>query len=89
MSNVQKGRRNRTEFFLENRNGFLTSLYSEIAQIEVKHKIEGTKFAIRLNGTSDISWENFIIKQIGKNIFDTFRSSKLMQIYSLLNQFTV
>lgn len=72
MSNVQKGCTNKTEFFLNDRKSFLTFLYSEIAQIEVKHKIEGMNFAIRLNGTSDISWEKFILPQTGKNIFDTF-----------------
>lgn len=71
MANVQKGRTNRTELFLKNRALFLRMLYSEIAQISVKHEIEGGKFVIRLNGTSDISWEKFIIKD-GKNIFQLF-----------------
>lgn len=71
MANVQKGRTNRTELFLKNRALFLKMLYSEIAQISVKHEIEGGKFVIRLNGTSDISWEKFIIKD-GKNIFQLF-----------------
>lgn len=72
MSTVQKGRINKTEFFLNDRKGFLTMLYSEIAQLEVKHRIEGMNFTVRLNGTSDISWEKFILEQTGKNIFDTF-----------------
>ena len=71
MSTVQRGRINKTELFLQNRATFLTMLYSEIAQIVVKHKIEGSKFAVRLNGTSDISWEKFKIKD-GKNIFELF-----------------
>jgi hypothetical protein len=68
---VAKGRTNKTEFFLSNRELFLQTIYSEIAQIEVKHKIEGGNFTIRLNGTSDISWEKFKIKD-GKNIFQLF-----------------
>jgi hypothetical protein len=68
---VRNGRTNKTEFFLHNRELFLKTIYSEIAQIEVKHKIEGGDFTIRLNGTSDISWENFKIKD-GKNIFELF-----------------
>lgn len=74
MSNVIKGRTNKTEFFLHDRNSFLKMLYIEIAQLELKHKLEKTKFAIRLNVTSDISWENFKIPQTGKNIFDTFKN---------------
>jgi len=72
LNNVQKGRTNKTEFFLNDRNLFLTKLHSEIAQIEVKHKIEGGKFAIRLNTTSDLSFENFKIGNTGKNIFYLF-----------------
>lgn len=71
MDNVKKGRINKTEFFLSDRNKFLLTLYSEIAQLEVKYKIEGGKFAVRLNGTSDISWEKFKIKD-NKNIFELF-----------------
>jgi hypothetical protein len=71
MDNVKKGRTNKTEFFLSDRNKFLMSIYSEIAQLEVKYKIEGGKFAVRLNGTSDISWEKFKIKD-NKNIFELF-----------------
>lgn len=71
MENVKKGRRNKTEFFLHNREFFLTMLYSEIAQIEMKHKIMGGKFCIRLNMTSDLSFEKFKIKD-NKNIFELF-----------------
>lgn len=71
MSTVQKGRINKTELFFENRASFLNMLYIEIAQIQLKHKLEKTKFAIRLNGTSDISYENLPIKD-GKNIFQLF-----------------
>jgi hypothetical protein len=68
---VRNGRTNKTELFLHNRELFLTMLYSQIAKIEVKHKIEGGDFVIRLNGTSDISWEKFKIKD-KKNIFELF-----------------
>lgn len=71
MTNVIKGRTNKTEFFLADRNAFLNKLYIDIAQIELKHKLEETKFTVRLNVTSDISWEKFKIKD-GKNIFELF-----------------
>ena len=74
MSTVQKGRTNKTEFFLADRELFLETLYREIAVIEFKHKLEGTKFAIRLIGTSDLSYETFKIKSTGKNIFDSFKN---------------
>lgn len=73
MSTVQKGRINKTELFLQDRNLFLKMLYVEISQIQLKHKLEKTDFAIRLNGTSDVSWESFKIADTGKNIFETFK----------------
>ncbi|HWY35601.1 MAG TPA: hypothetical protein VNX68_13220 [Nitrosopumilaceae archaeon] len=73
LSTVIKGRTNKTEFFLKDRELFLKMIYSEVAKIAVKHEIEGGDFAIRLNGTSDISWEKFKIKD-GKNIFELFKS---------------
>lgn len=71
MSNVQKGRTNKTEFFLNDRKSFLKMLYIEIAQLELKHRLEETKFTVRLNGTSDISWEKFKIVD-NKTIFELF-----------------
>lgn len=68
---VRNGRTNKTEFFLHNRELFLKMIYSQIAQIAIKHSIEGGDFTIRLNGTSDISWEKFKILE-GKNIFELF-----------------
>ena len=82
---VQNGKTNKTEYFLADRIKFLNQLVSEIETIERKHNaIVGTeqigangktirykKFAIRLNGTSDISFEKFKIKD-NKNIFELF-----------------
>ena len=74
LSQIKKGRTNKTEMFLSNRELFFTMLHSEIAQIEVRHKIEGGDFAIRLNGTSDISFEKFKVGKTGKNLFELFKN---------------
>lgn len=81
---VQAGKVNKTEYFLANRVQFLNQLVDEIAKIERLHnEIQGDfklsrvgnvkykSFAIRLNGTSDISFEKFKIRD-GKNIFELF-----------------
>jgi len=82
---TQQGKINKTEYFLANRKAFLNQLYNEIVSIVKKHNdIEGDvklsfngstlrhkKFAIRLNGTSDIPFENLKVKG-NKNIFDLF-----------------
>ena len=83
-SNVQLGKMNKTEYFLADRNGFMNQLVNELTKIERLHKavvgdeqightgkvVRYKKFAVRLNGTSDIPFEN--IKVNGKNVFELF-----------------
>lgn len=83
---VQDGKRNKTEFYLADRKGFMLKLVKEIAKAVSLHgAIEGEKqykkngvdvlrfknFAIRLNGTADIPFEKIKIED-GKNIFEMF-----------------
>lgn len=68
-SSVQTGRRNKTEFYLQNRVGFLEKLYKELTLISKKHA--GENVAIRLNGTSDIRWEKFKVRD-NKNLMELF-----------------
>lgn len=68
-NSVQKGRRNKTEFYLQNRVGFLEKLYKELTLISKKH--EGENVAIRLNGTSDIRWEKLKVRD-NKNLMELF-----------------
>jgi len=67
---TQQGKINKTEYFLADRKAFLEQLVNEIAKIEKRHAKSKKKFAVRLNGTSDIRFEKLKIN--GKNIFDTF-----------------
>jgi hypothetical protein len=67
---TQQGKVNKTEYFLADRKSFMLQLVNEITKIEKKHNKNNTKFAIRLNGTSDVRFEK--LKVNGKNIFDTF-----------------
>lgn len=71
VSNVMKGRINKTNYFLSNREMFLQQLFLEISMIELQHKNDGGKVAIRLNGTSDLAWEKFKIKD-NKSIMELF-----------------
>jgi hypothetical protein len=84
---VQNGKRNKTEYYLANRKGFMTQLVSEIARaVRLHAKVEGDeqigrtgkvvrykKFAIRLNGTADIPFEKIKLDN-GLNIFEMFPS---------------
>jgi len=66
---VANGRRNKTEWFLEDRESFVGTLIVEIAKAVKKYSADW-HLSIRLNGTSDIVWEN--IYYGGKNIFEHF-----------------
>jgi hypothetical protein len=68
---VQQGKTNKTEWFLDNRVEFLEKLDAEITKIEnkAKHQTSENIPVIRLNGTSDITFEKFKIRD-GKNIFE-------------------
>jgi hypothetical protein len=68
MSTVFKGRQRKTELFLSDSEGFIRLLDKEI---EYNLKKNAGKFTtvIRLNGTTDISWEKYRIFD-GKNIFE-------------------
>ncbi|MES2515943.1 MAG: hypothetical protein V4580_17450 [Bacteroidota bacterium] len=70
---VQEGKRNKTEYFLADRAKYLAQLDKEIGSIVKKAKHKGTDNipVIRLNGTSDIAWEKFKLRE-GKNIFELY-----------------
>ena len=56
MGSVQKARINKTKYFWHNKNGFLWQLSTEIEQLKKRAASQGYKFAVRLNGTSDLPW---------------------------------
>ena len=81
---VKNGRLEKTEFYLSNRIGFLDKLVDEITKLETKYKDSEFTLAIRLNGTSDISFEKQITSN-GKTIFDTFPN---IQFYDYTKNYT-
>ena len=56
MGSVQKARLNKTNLFWTNKNAFLWQLSQEIEQRKKRAASQGFKFAVRLNGTSDLAW---------------------------------
>lgn len=71
-TNVMKGRMEKSEYFLSDREAFLYQLKSEIEKALIKHK-DNAIVTFRLNGTTDIAWEKFKVFD-GKNIFEIFPS---------------
>ena len=63
--NVKQGRINKTRWYIQERDTFLTQLKREITNHVINCKKNNLIPCVRLNGTSDISWENY-------NIFNDF-----------------
>lgn len=81
---VRNGRTEKTEFYLSDRIGFLDKLVVELTKLQNKFKDSELTLAIRLNGTSDISFEKQVTSN-GKTIFDTFPS---IQFYDYTKNYT-
>jgi len=69
--NVQQARIRKTKLFYSNRNEFILLLVKDITALVRKAIKLNKKPVVRLNGTSDIDWENIEIIG-GLNIFDYF-----------------
>ena len=68
---IQKARIRKTQYFFNNRAGFMKDLYADICKgIRLANKL-GLEPVFRLNGTSDLSWEKYEMTE-GKNVFDVF-----------------
>jgi len=70
MSNVMEARINKTKFFVEDEIAFMLQLKKEIVAFIKKASKLNLIPCVRLNGTSDIAWED--IKLDGKNIMEHF-----------------
>lgn len=79
-NNVQLARINRTEFFLRDESGFMNMLVRDIQKLYKKY---GSKLIVRLNGTSDIDYENIPVGEYD-NIFNMFPE---IQFYDYTKRF--
>lgn len=69
-SKINKGRIKRTRLFFENKDLFMQLLIHEIGKTRRYAEKHGMGFSVRLNGTSDLSPEDFVYE--GKNILEIF-----------------
>jgi hypothetical protein len=70
LNTIKQCRVNRTQLFFYNRRFYMSWLIAEIAAAKKKAAKQGNIFAVRLNGTSDIKYEN--IRFEGRTIFEIF-----------------
>lgn len=88
-SNVKIGRINKTEYFLRDRDGFMQQAAKEIKKAVKKHGAEN--IAIRLNGTTDIPFENIAFNFEGvvySNIMEIFPDVQFYDYTKIFNRLT-
>jgi hypothetical protein len=88
---VQNARLNRTKLYLNNTAEYFNQLIKEIKALEKKAIKLNLKPLIRLNGTSDIRWENihFVHKNVVyNNIFEAFPNIQFMDYTKIPNRLT-
>jgi hypothetical protein len=74
-NNIQKARIRKTQLFYNNRDEFMALLVKDILLAIKQSNRLGLTPVIRLNGTSDISWEKYPVKMgnvVYTNIFEAF-----------------
>lgn len=82
---IQKARIRKTEWFATDRQGFMNQLVDDIQRGINKATKKGFIPVFRLNGTSDLSWEKYIV-QDGKNIFQLFPTVQFYDYTKVLNR---
>lgn len=88
-NSVQTGRINKTIWFFEARDTFMIQLYKNIISLINKAKRMKLTPLIRLNGTSDIKWENVSFTINGtfyNNIFEAFPDIAFYDYTKLANR---
>jgi len=74
--NVRTARINKTLRWFDDRRQFLADIVQDITKLEKYCKRHGLTPAVRLNGTSDIPWENVILPDDGCNLMELFPAVK-------------
>ena len=70
-NNVQSARMRKAQWFYNDRASFMEQLYTDVHKFQAYCIKRGIQPCVRLNGTTDIQWEN--IKDVdGQNIFEAF-----------------
>lgn len=86
MSTVYKGRLRKTDFFINDKTAFLFQISNEIDKAIKKHEGKET-VVVRLNGTSDISWEDIKCFEGGLNIFEKHSDIQFYDYTKNFNRF--
>ena len=81
MNSVQSARFRKTNHFLRNQSDFMADLVADLERLEHRQERTGVRQAARLNGTSDIDWENILCKRDGRIFFNVMSAFPSLQFY--------
>ena len=86
---IQEARKRKTQFFFEERIGFMEWLVKDI-ELAIKQSIKKKLIPVfRLNGTSDLAWEKYEVVRNGKlyrNIFSAFPDAQFYDYTKILGR---
>ena len=84
---IQKARIARTRMFFESRQEFMYQLTKEIRAAHLKAMKKNLTLVVRLNGTSDIRWEDVpVYETSSENIFDVFSDLQFYDYTKIANR---
>lgn len=85
-NSVQQSRINKTILFHTQRDAFMRHLAKDIAKLVKKAEAKGMTPLVRLNGTSDIRWENLRFGDDQKTVFELFPDVQFYDYTKLANR---
>jgi hypothetical protein len=85
MSSVQVARMNRSQLFIQQRDWFMGQLVQDITKLVRRAARLGLTPLVRLNGTSDIRWENIACAD-GRTLMETFPEVQFYDYTKLANR---
>jgi hypothetical protein len=86
MSNVMLSRLRKTLYFNQYRDLFMHQLHNELIRERAKAKRNGYKLIVRLNGTSDVRWENVAIGYSYANIMQALPDIQFYDYTKIANR---
>lgn len=85
---IHKARARKSRQFIEDPQGFLSDLVSDITKLDKDARKKRLKIAVRLGGTSDIAFENIKIGDSGKSIMEHFPEVQFYDYSKVFTRFT-
>lgn len=85
-NSVQQSRIRKTIQFRDDRDGFMADLVTDLERFRVWCEKHGVKPVVRLNGTSDIRWENIATDFTGTTVFQLFPEIQFYDYTKIVNR---